>query len=263
MPSLFSITTTTNTLRLDEKRQGDVTFTVSNASEHPMRGRALLQPEDPNAADWLHLKGDAERDFPETGTERYTVTITVPKDAPPGNYALRLDMVNVKRPDEDYTRGQTITIEVPETEPKKKPFPWWKALVAAGVLLLGVLVDDILRPGNRPDIDQQEEASFRLVVEAVHLLEPAIFPDAGVTVVTGRVESGSLRTNDSIWILSADEDHVKHSAVVPAITQQGDLSNEASVGEQVGLVTDVSSADADVGPGDIVVETPENAKPPP
>ena len=140
MPNLFSITTTTNTVRLDEKRQGEVTFTVSNASERPMRGRALPQPEDPKAADWLRLEGEAERDFPEAGTERYTVTITVPEGAPPGSYALRLDMVNVQRPDEDYTRGQTITVEVPKAEPNKKPFPVWPVLVGLGVLLLVFLL---------------------------------------------------------------------------------------------------------------------------
>ena len=189
MPNLFSITTTTNTLRLDEKRQGDVTFTVSNASEHPMRGRALLQPEDPKATAWLHLEGDVERDFPETGTERYTATITVPQDAPPGSYAFRLDMVNAKRPDEDYTRGQTITIEVPEAEPKKKPFPWWKALVATAVLLLGALVI-ILWPDHHVTGTVTDAATGE--------------PLAGATVVIAETNAGTTSDIDGTYRIEVD-----------------------------------------------------------
>ena len=203
MAGLFAITTTTNTVRLDEKRQGEVTFSVSNASERPMRGRALPQPEDPKAADWLRLEGEAERDFPEAGTERYTVTITVPEGAPPGSYALRLDMVNVKRPDEDYTRGQTITFEVPEAEPKKKPVPPWIALAAVGVILLvGFAV--YMWPREVPNVVDLsiEEARVRLsdyglqvgAIDSVYsdtmpglIIESS--PDAGTRVRRGQAVS--------------------------------------------------------------------------
>jgi len=140
MPSLFSITTTTNTVRLDEKRQGKVTFTVSNVSEHPLRGRPLIRPEDPKAADWLSLKGVVERSLPEDGTERYTVKLNVPENAPAGSYSFRLDMVNVERPDEDYARGQMVIFEVPEDEPERKRFPIWIALVGLFVALVVFLL---------------------------------------------------------------------------------------------------------------------------
>ncbi|MEX2430567.1 MAG: hypothetical protein WD645_01450 [Dehalococcoidia bacterium] len=148
MSNLFTVTTTTNTLRLDEKRQGEAVFTVFNAAGRPIRGRALLHAEDPRAEDWLSLAGDVERDFPIAGTEQYSVRITVPPEAPPGSYLFRLDMVGVERPDEDYTQGQTVTCEVPEAV-QKKPFPAWIVLVGLGVLLLGGLMAYLLWPRER------------------------------------------------------------------------------------------------------------------
>jgi len=140
MPRLFSVTTATDTLHLDRKRQGEAAFTVTNASGRPLRGRALLQSEDPAAEGWLSLDGEPERNFPIASTEQFNVRINVPPEARAGSYPFRLDMVNVKRTDEDYSRGQSITLEVPEAEPETKSFPTWVLLVAVPVLLLGVFV---------------------------------------------------------------------------------------------------------------------------
>ena len=84
------------------------------------------------------------------------------------------------------------------------------------------------------------------------------------TVVTGIVETGSLRTNDSNWILSAnedDEDRVKYETVVTGV-RAGSIDHEASVGEQEGLLVS-RVAHANVGTGDIVIGIHENAEPPP
>jgi len=153
MGSLFTVTTTESKLQLKD-RQGVATFTVSNTSGRPLRGRALLQSDDPTSEDWLSLEGDVERNFPVDGTEQYTVKLNVPENAPAGSYPFRLDMVNVERPDEDYTQGQTVTVEVPEAESEPKPFPVWIVLVGLGALLLGGLGVFLLWPEPGEDLVQ-------------------------------------------------------------------------------------------------------------
>jgi hypothetical protein len=135
MPSPFAITTTTNTVSLDDKRRNEVSFTVSNNHGGPIRGRAQLGPQAPASAAWLTLTGEAEQDFPTGGTEQYTVRIAVPADTPAGTYSFRLNMVGVENPDELFTQGPTVTFQVPEPEPKK-PFPWWIVIVVVGALAL-------------------------------------------------------------------------------------------------------------------------------
>ena len=85
MPSPFAVTAASNSVSLDIKRHGEAPFTVFNSSGRPIRGRARLVPEKPEAAGWLSLAGVTERDFPIAGTEQYTVHITLPRDTPPGS----------------------------------------------------------------------------------------------------------------------------------------------------------------------------------
>src|SRR5512143_3762846 len=134
MPDLFTVTTATNTIKLDSKRQAEASFAVFNSSGQPMRGRARIvvvkpdagkpspgvEPPKPeadrpgsDAEKWLALEGEAEREFPIAGAQQYTVNIAVPKDAQPGNYTFRLDMVGVAVPDEQLAEGPSVTFEAP------------------------------------------------------------------------------------------------------------------------------------------------------
>lgn len=133
--SLFAVTTATNSVRLDGSRAGEALFTVFNASGRPVRGRALVVAQEPVAQRWATILGDAERDFSIAGTQQYPVRLAVPPDAPAGAYSLRLDMVGVENPDEFFTEGPMVRLEVPAPE-KKRPFPWL-AVVAVLVVLGG------------------------------------------------------------------------------------------------------------------------------
>ena len=133
----FDITVATNSVRLDAKRQGEAPFTVFNRSGQPVHGRAQLAPQEPQAAAWLGVTGEAERNFAIAGTEQYSVRLLVPADAPAGNYAFRLDMVGIERPDEDFCAGPSVTFEVPEPIPAK-PFPWkWVVIAVVALLAIG------------------------------------------------------------------------------------------------------------------------------
>jgi len=132
MPSPFSVTAASNSVSLDAQRRGQAPFTVFNASGRPIRGRARLAAESPQASGWLSLAGAAERDFPIAGAEQYTVHIAAPRDAEPGSYAFRLDVVGVENPDELFTQGPSVTFELSGATPKKG-FPWWIAPAALAV----------------------------------------------------------------------------------------------------------------------------------
>src|SRR5262245_16291829 len=109
MPSSFAVTTASNTVPLGDNRTSQVSFTVSNISSRPMRGRARVVPLNPTAAPWLSLLGEAERTLPASSTEQYAVQIKAPPTAPAGSYSFRLDMVGVENPDEDFVQGPSVS----------------------------------------------------------------------------------------------------------------------------------------------------------
>jgi putative membrane protein len=150
MASTFSITTSTNNIPIGTQRRTTVLFTVTNMSSRPLIGQSFLVMDPPNElhSDWLQLKPpeEIERNFPINGVEKYTVVVNVPADALAGEYIFHLDMEDPENPDETYTVGPTVLLEVnagaPEPEPPNhKPFPWWIILVGLGIvgLCLGLL----------------------------------------------------------------------------------------------------------------------------
>jgi hypothetical protein len=70
---------------------------------------------------WLHLAGEADRDFSTNGTQQYTVAIEVPDTAAEGDYTFRLDMVGVDNPDEFYSQGQPVIFNVPSSKAPPPP----------------------------------------------------------------------------------------------------------------------------------------------
>jgi hypothetical protein len=139
MSSPFAITVANTTVQLPESRQGEVIFTVSNTSGQQLEGRANISTTAPASVEWFQLAGDIKRSFASDETHQSQVQIAVPPDAQPGSYSLYLEMIGVENPDEQYSRGPTVQVEVPAAakEPAGTPFPWWIVAVVVGVLLVG------------------------------------------------------------------------------------------------------------------------------
>ncbi len=148
MTELFAITAATNSVTLDNERQAEVAFTVSNAEERPIRGRAHLLAEGEAAAEWFTLTGEAEQNFAVAGTQQYTVEIAVPADAAAGDYFFRLNMVGVENPDEDFSEGPSVSFAVPEPVVEKKSFPWWILLVVLAVIIIAGAAAFLLTRGE-------------------------------------------------------------------------------------------------------------------
>jgi putative membrane protein len=145
MASIFSITTATNNIPIGTGRIATALFTVSNRSSQPLIGRAVLVMDPPNESqsNWLRLKPpqESERNFDAHGVQDYLVEVNVPVGALAGEYIFHLDMEDTANPDETYTVGPTVLLEVAQTEPpkpEKKPFPWWIILVGLSIVGLGL-----------------------------------------------------------------------------------------------------------------------------
>lgn len=156
MPNPFSITTATDTVRLDAQGRGSTTYTVSNISRQLRRGRARLVPSAPGQASWLSVDGEAERNFTADGTHQYTVRVAVPPGVPPGRSTFGLDVISVENPDEEWSQGPRVGFEVAPSQPAKKPFPWWIVAVVLAVLLVGGLVLWLVLKNRRVEVGHGE-----------------------------------------------------------------------------------------------------------
>jgi hypothetical protein len=160
MTNPFDVNTVTSSVRLDNKGQGEVSFTVKNNATTPIRGRAMVDADNPDVEKWLSVVGEAERDFAAGSVHQYTMQVKVPPTAPAGNYPIKLKMVGVENPDEIYTYSPTITFEVGKPADKPGSFPWWIIIVAAVVVVLLIvgIVIIVLAGGEKPDVPATQTA---------------------------------------------------------------------------------------------------------
>ena len=153
MAKVFAITTVTDKLKA-ETGNATTVFTVTNTTSRPLRGIAKLKPLGNTEASWLKIEGEAERDFPADGTHQFTVGFTKPKPSalpqPAETFPFRLDAISAENPDEDFTEGPIVTVEIPEQKEETKKFKWWIAAIAAAILLIvgGVVLWLVLRNGG-------------------------------------------------------------------------------------------------------------------
>jgi beta-lactam-binding protein with PASTA domain len=165
MAKTFAITTTaTDTLKTDARGHAEAVFTVTNTSPRPVRGMARVKALESAKQEWLQITGESERDFAPGGTQQFVVTfdarVTVPPASgtkPPGTsstastpttgaaadkYSFRIDVASATNPDEDFTEGPVVKVELPAAKPASppKPFPKWIFIPIAAVVLIGIAV---------------------------------------------------------------------------------------------------------------------------
>lgn len=149
----FSITVAKSAVKLDAKRTGEASFTVTNTSDKQATGQLKVRPmEAPSViaaqSSWFAPLGDAK--FPPQATTQVTAKFAVPANVPAGKYGFRLDAISASNPDDDLTEGPLVVVEAPAAEPlPQKPFPWWIP-IAAGVavlLVIGAVVWWLMRSG--------------------------------------------------------------------------------------------------------------------
>jgi hypothetical protein len=179
MPKTFTITTTAaETIKSDAKGHAEAVFTVTNTTSRPVRGMAKATPLDGTRQEWLKIAGETDRDFAAGGTQQFVVTFDAPVAAapPPGarppaaatpagpsaadRCGFRLDVALATNPDEDFTEGQAVNVELPKpaAKPAPTPFPKWIILVIIAIFLVvgGVVLVLVLKSSNGGDNDNDE-----------------------------------------------------------------------------------------------------------
>jgi hypothetical protein len=164
MAKSFAITTIAiDTLKVDDKGHAEAVFTITNATARPVRGMARAKALSDTKREWLSIAGETERDFGGGATEQFTLNFDAP-GASAGKYPFRLDVASALNPDEDFTEGPTVNVEVAAaaaTPAAKKPFPKWIIFVIIGVVILliaGVILFLALR-SRGTDIHEAETAT--------------------------------------------------------------------------------------------------------
>ena len=212
MPSLFTVTSASSTVRLDEDRQGETAFTAFNASGRTVAGRAVVVADAPASNEWFTVLGESEREFAVAAAEQYRVQIRVSPVVQAGDYAFRLDMVGVENPDEDYTQGPTVILTVPEASPERKPFPWWiVAAAVGGIILIAIVVAVVLATAKAtvPNVVGQSLGDAEQTVEANRLSVGANLEGPGEGITPGHIsattpEAGErLRRGSSVDLVIA------------------------------------------------------------
>jgi len=160
MAKSFTITTATDTFKADAAGHAQAVFTVTNATARPVRGMARARALGDTKREWLSVAGETERDFGGGTTEQFTVNFDA-GGAPAGKYPFRLDVSSALNPDEDFTEGPTVTVEVAGAAappPSQKKFPLWIIFVIiGGVVLIGIVILIVVLAGrSKPS---EEEAS--------------------------------------------------------------------------------------------------------
>src|SRR5262249_2560016 len=143
---IFAITTASDRVHTGGDGRGEITFTVTNGSSRSLRGQLRVRPLGSTKGEWLNIAGGTERSFPPNGTQQVVVKIATPPGAPAGKYQFRLDAVSLVNPDDDFTEGPTVDLEIKATEAPKKAFPWRLVAAAAGAVILIVTLTWLLWP---------------------------------------------------------------------------------------------------------------------
>jgi hypothetical protein len=114
------------------------TFTVTNALSRPITARAQVRTEQPDAAAWFFLQGDAEVLLAVNEARPFNINIAVPPGAASGTYVVHLDVVGVENPDEIAAQGPpvSITYAPAPTAPTPQPWPWIIGGVVVALLII-------------------------------------------------------------------------------------------------------------------------------
>lgn len=230
MSRVFNISSASDAVRLDSHGQGEVAFTVTNASTRPVRGRfkvKLLDKPAPDApalaADAIAVGGDSERSFNPNDTQQVPVRIKVPPGTREGKYSFRLDGINVDSPDEDFTEGPALALDVKPTPPRRK-FPWWILAIVLLVLLVGAGVGYLI-------VKRMDMVEVPSVTGMPYQDASAQLTALGL-VVTRKQQTTGSETPDSV------------------IAQQPPANDKVKEGSEVVLTVAVAKPDTPVVPAD-------------
>lgn len=238
MPSPFDITTATNTVTLDNKREGVAVFTVRNTTRRRINATARLTTTPPEGAQWLTLvsaegsnaAAPNQRDFPIDSTQQLQVEIAVPASAAPGSYTLKLTLADEVNPDENFTTSPDVLFTVREiVKPTPKPFPVWIIpVIVIAVLVIGaIIIGGVALSRPQPTPTPAGPCVVTIITEQLVYTRPEvdgsyIFDEAragDVFNVVGRL------ANNSWWKTNYNDSWIQTSVFGTTAQSSGDCAN--------------------------------------
>lgn len=141
MSTKWVVTAASERIVMDERRMGETTFTVTNPAEVVDRVVFDAVPDEGADESWFSVE-EPQRVVRPGASVSYLLKVTVPKDTPPGSYAVQGRVYSAdSAPEESSMLSPRVVLEVPpEPEPAARRLPWWVLAAAAAALLLVVVV---------------------------------------------------------------------------------------------------------------------------
>lgn len=160
MPSPFDITAPSNTVVLDNKREGTAVFTVKNLTRRRVRATGRVVIEAPNSAAWatfLPTDGVSSdhpdvRDIAIEGNTTFEVKLAVPPDVAPGTYKMRLIVADEINPDDNFTESPEAQFTIPEPIKEETKLPPWliPAIIIAVLVIVAIVVGVVVASNPAP-----------------------------------------------------------------------------------------------------------------
>jgi hypothetical protein len=171
-------------------------------------------------ADWFTIVGAAEREFAPAATQQYTVQANPAATGMDGRYLLRLDMIGVENPDEEFAEGPTVTVEVAPAQPVAQPFPWWIVAVGlGGLLVLAVLAFVVIRlVGGNDEPPTTEPITVQPITDPADIMAvmkiEELTTDQPVYIAGDRITTNYLLVNRSDRPVQPDDNNSLNQASV-------------------------------------------------
>ncbi|GAA2396155.1 PASTA domain-containing protein [Dactylosporangium salmoneum] len=150
MPTNWVVTTAAERIVINDAKQGETTFTVTNPSGKVDRVVFEAVPGEGADPSWFTVDEPQRRVAPAQSVT-FLVKAHVPQTAPPGTYEVQGRVYSAdSAPEESSVLSNRVVFEIAAPPaPQKKKIPWWIIAVAAGlVVITAVTVTLVLTLGG-------------------------------------------------------------------------------------------------------------------
>ena len=142
MSTKFVVTTATERVTLDNTRNAEITFTVTNQAQRSARALFDIRTGTGVETTWFAID-DPQRLIRPAASVPYMVRIAVPPQVAPGSYDFEARVCPADAaPEENFVLSRRVLIEVPAPPAQaKRRWPWWLIAIAAALLavVIGVI----------------------------------------------------------------------------------------------------------------------------
>lgn len=138
---------------LDDRGQGEVTFTVTNAGTQQDRSVLTVEALDGAGERWFSVE-EPQRAVPAGGSVTYLCRIQIPPGTAAGTYALQAIAYSADRdPAEGSAKSRRVVIGAKAKEAVPKELPTWVpiAIILAVLVIVALVLWLVLRGGGEPE----------------------------------------------------------------------------------------------------------------